>query len=104
MSGKTWGDSGKRTVVNTKEILVPTPAPTNDPETTDIDSLLHCGLRNISRLMNIVSKEASMGILQRETVQNLKDLMFMLSDLKKKESDLLDSLSDEELERISSRK
>lgn len=67
-------------------------------ETTDIDDLMHHGLVNISRMMNTISVQVKNGNTERETVQNLKDLLLMLGDLKKREAELLDTLSDDELE------
>ena len=72
-----------------------------EPETKDIDGLLHRGLMSISRMMNVIGQQAKDGTFDRTTVQNLKDLMGMLSDLKKREEDLLSNLSDEELEKLS---
>lgn len=80
------------------------PTPTSiEPETPSslsIDKLLEVGLRNIHRMMQTISKQAVDGF-DRETVQNLKDLMAMLKDLKKEEKDILAELSDEDLKKLS---
>ncbi len=94
--GKTWGDSGKRTIVVTKP-----QEPNLEADTADIDRLLYKGLMSISRMMNSINTQAKDGTFDRQTVQNLKDIMQMLNDLKKKESDVLDTLTDEELKELS---
>jgi hypothetical protein len=75
-------------------------APTKQ-DTSDIDELMKRGLLNISRMMSVISEQASSGVFDRESIQNLKDLMSMLNDLKKREQDLLDSLTDSQLEELS---
>lgn len=71
------------------------------PEKVDlsIDALLHDGLRSIHGVMKACLKEASTGHPSRESVQNLKDAMAMLHDLKEKEDALLEALSEEQLEK-----
>jgi hypothetical protein len=69
-------------------------------ESEDIDELLKRGLSNISKMMKIISEQATEGTFDRDTVQNLKDLMTMLKDLKKQQQDLLDTMSDAELEKL----
>jgi hypothetical protein len=91
---KIWADN-KRTVVIKEIVEVPTIK--EEGLTTDIDSLLNQGLKNISRMMNVISTQAGLETFDRSTVQNLKDLMAMLGDLKQKETDLLAEMSDEEL-------
>lgn len=66
-----------------------------------IDDLLTEGLANIAGIMDCISTDVDTGMPSRETTQNLKDVMFMLNDLKKKEKEFLENLSDEELERLS---
>lgn len=62
-----------------------------------IDDELSKGLLAIQRLLKITSEEIVSG-RQRDTADNLKKCMDMLMSLKKKESEILDNLSDEELE------
>lgn len=71
-----------------------------DDGNISIDDLLKKGLLAIKRAMKSVLAEVSAGSPSRETIQNLKDLMAMLKELKKEEKDILDNLSDEELEKL----
>lgn len=80
--------------------LPPEPvAPEQEPD-LDIDSLMKRGLAAIARLMRVITTDISTGCPSRETVQNLKDAMSMLKDLKERETELLESMSDEELEKL----
>jgi hypothetical protein len=98
--GKTWGDTGKRSVIVTK-VIEPEPTPIiTIQDSQDIDTLMNRGLASISRMMGVISQQATLGTFDRETVQNLKDLMSMLGDLKKREAELLDSLSDDQLNKL----
>ncbi len=81
-----------------KEPEITPPAPLTD---TSIDDLLKAGLQNIRGAMSAISSEINMKTFDRETIQNLKDLMQMLKDLKKEEKDFLDDLTDEQLEKLS---
>ena len=74
--------------------------PSGDPSDTSIDSLLNCGLQQIKGLVRAITAEVNLGTASRETVQNLKDIMTLLLDLKKKEKEFLDTLTDEELEKL----
>lgn len=63
-----------------------------------IDALMQEGLATLHDVMKACRREASNGSPSRESVQNLKDAMAMLHQLKEKESEILDELSDAELE------
>lgn len=65
-----------------------------------IDDLLNLGLDAIRGTMRAIRADVGTGMPTRETVQNLRDIMGMLNDLKKKEQELLDNLSDEQLEAL----
>lgn len=83
------------------------PVKTEDPipESISIDALLSTGLNAIYRTMRYLMGEiSSPGGPSRETIMNLKDIMSMLHDLKKKEQDLMDDFSDEDLEKLSKKK
>jgi hypothetical protein len=86
----------------TEQVSPPGPAPLPSDVITDIsiDSLLNRGLRAIYGLMRAIETDIGTGAPSRETVQNLKDALGMLKDLKKDEKDLLDELSDEQLEKM----
>lgn len=65
-----------------------------------VDDLLKQGLLGIQRtLKGIMHEIATAAPLspERDTVMSLKDVMAMLHELKKKEKDLLDDLTDEQL-------
>lgn len=68
-----------------------------------IDGLLKQGLEAIHGVMKVCRQAAMSGIHTREDVQNLKDCMVMLSELKKKEDEILDDMDDEELAKIASK-
>lgn len=63
-----------------------------------VDDLLLEGLYQIQRILSLVKKEIDMGVAERDTVQNLKDVMALLFELKKREKELLDDMSPEELD------
>ncbi len=63
-----------------------------------IDELFKRGLLTINSLMDLIQKEIAMGMPERDTVANLKDCMGMLEALKKREEDLINKMSDEELQ------
>lgn len=73
--------------------------PAIDPDSS-IDDILKKGLYQIQCLMRVVSRDIQSGNPHRNTVMNLKDCMAMLMELKKHEQELLDNLSDEELEKL----
>jgi hypothetical protein len=82
-----------------EKVKTPEPEPLSLRTDVSIDSLLNKGLLAIERTMkNLATKSCGPG-LEREDVMNLKDLMVMLSDLKEKEQDVLESMSDEELKK-----
>lgn len=73
------------------------------PESTEeisIDSLMTDGLIALRGVIKSCKREAANCTPSRESVQNLKDAMTMLHQLKEKETEILDSLSDEELEEM----
>lgn len=70
-----------------------------------IDELLAVGLRTIGDIINSCKTTASSSTEPTRTcVQNLKDCMDMLSDLKKQESKLLDEATDSDLSTIAATK
>lgn len=73
---------------------------TDTPPDLDIASMRKRGLAAIDRLMRCITSDISSGNPARETVQNLKDAMTMLNDLKDIEDEALKDLSDEDLQRI----
>lgn len=88
---------------NIKYPPVPEPtaveAPLEEPHTdASIDTLLMRGLSIIDRIMTSCWKDALSAVPARETVQNLKDCMSMLKDLKLQEAELLDGMTDDQIE------
>lgn len=71
------------------------------PETRDlsIDSMMKEGLETLYDVMKACRKEANAGMPSRECVMNLKDVMAMLHQLKEKEQEILEQMSDEDLEK-----
>lgn len=72
------------------------PAPTD----ISIDDLMARGLQAIYGTMRAINADVATGAPSRETVMNLKDVMAMLHDLKKKEQELLDNMSDDQLQEL----
>lgn len=70
------------------------------PSGNTIDDLLLKGLHATDLLMKSIVSDISTHAYTRDTVMNLKDVMNILSDLKKKERELLDSMGEIELQDI----
>lgn len=84
-----------------------TPVPPTKPAEIDpiqhdisIDDLMTRAIQDIYGILRAIRLDIGTGAPSRETVQNLKDCLTMLSDLKKREKELLDSMSDEELKKF----
>jgi hypothetical protein len=77
--------------------------PVNDgtlPRTeVTIDDLIIKGKSAIEALMRLIASEIRTGVVERDTVMNLKDCMAMLFELKKKEKEFFANATDEELEK-----
>lgn len=74
-----------------------------EDDALSIDALMKAGLVAINHTLHALMQEINNyrpASPPRETIQNLKDVMAMLRDLKKDEKDFIDSLSDEELEKL----
>lgn len=69
-------------------------------EDLSIDDLLKRGLRALYGAMRAIEVDIGSGLPARETIQNLKDVMSMLKELKKDEKDLLSDLTDDELSKM----
>lgn len=87
---------------------VPPATPPLDPDAPavlSIDYQLEQGLIVIDRLMRRIKSEIRSGEpIPRETVQNLHDVMRMLHELKKKEAEILDKMSLEDLKKAAENK
>lgn len=70
------------------------------PPDLSIDGLMLQGLEAIHGTMKAILRDTRSGIPSRESVQNLKDCMSMLADLKEREADVMDKMSNEELEKV----
>lgn len=66
----------------------------------EIDGLLKKCLMNLAGILRAVQIEVNLGAPSREAVQNLKDVTVLLMDLKKKEQELLNDMSEEELQEL----
>lgn len=82
-----------------ERVAAPEPEPVPVRTDVSIDSLLNKGLLAIERTMKHIVERSVHGVLERQDVQNLKDLMSLLQELKASEKDILDKMSDEELEK-----
>jgi hypothetical protein len=83
--------------VDASEPPPPLRAPTPDDSQLNIDAGLKNGLRAVLLIVDTCLKEARTGLPERDTVQSLKDAMSILHELRKKEAEILEELSDEEL-------
>lgn len=83
------------------------PSPTSPIDSPDpaadlsIDVLMQRGLGTIERVLQACALSAKTGSPSRESVMNLKDCMAMLENLKKREAEILDKMTPEELEKAS---
>lgn len=75
----------------------PTPPKEQDLGHLTIDDLLRHGLEDIYGIMRAIRADVGTGAPARETIMNLKDCMAMLSDLKKREQDIIDSMTEEQI-------
>lgn len=78
--------------------------PSSSPVDLSVDNLLEKGLYAVSRALKTTMQNISSGSMAREDIQNLKDIMVMLHELKKHEGDALDKLNEEQLEDYIDRK
>lgn len=78
----------------------PVPQGLESDRGTSIDTLLGKGLYSLDLLMKNILEQISSHTYDRETIMNLKDAMSMLHELKKREQDLVDNLSDDDLEAL----
>lgn len=86
----------KRTVIGYKDdngtyIKKPDSEPT-------VDLLLRDGLTACRNIMDVILLDTKHGTPDRETVQNLKDVMAILQEVKKRQLELLEDAPIEELE------
>lgn len=72
------------------------------PETKDlsIDGLMKQGLEALHDVMRSCRQEAKGATPSRECVMNLRDCMAMLHQLKEKEQEILEGMSNEALEEV----
>lgn len=75
--------------------------PAKEVEDISIDSLMHRAFRTIHGVIRAIEVDVGTGHPARETIMNLKDVMAMLKELKKEEKEFIDSLSDEQLVKLS---
>jgi hypothetical protein len=73
------------------------------PQNLSIDELLLKALNEVRRLLDIIGKDIGTNAPSRETVMNLKDCTSMLMSLKEHEKDVLDSMTDEQIEEVANK-
>lgn len=80
------------------------PEPAKEPVDISIDYLMQKTLRGIAMALdgtiNEIKSHGGSSTPSRECVANLKDCLSMLSDLKKKEQEIIEALSDDDLEHM----
>ena len=87
-------------VLDEKGALIDAPLSSESVSDISIDKLLDNGLLALQKSMNFILHSITAQGPTRETIQNLKDCMIMLHELKEKESELLKDLSEDELKKL----
>lgn len=87
-------------VLDAKGALVDAPLSSESSSDISIDKLLDNGLLALQKSMNFILHSITAQGPTRESIQNLKDVMVMLHELKEKENELLKDLSEEELKKL----
>jgi hypothetical protein len=87
-------------VLDEKGGLVDAPILSEPTSDISIDKLLNNGLLALQKSMRFILHSIEAQGPTRETIQNLKDCMLMLHELKEKEAELLKDLSEEELKTL----
>ncbi len=82
------------------ETLVPSLSIAQPSIDVSIDDLLKKGLLGIERAIKHLLESITAGNVDREVIGCLKDCMTMLHELKRKEKEILDSLTDEQLDKL----
>lgn len=67
-------------------------------EELSIDEMLRTALVQIHKLLQVIAIDITSQANDRDTVQSLKDCVSMLNALKEKESDILESMTPEQIE------
>lgn len=98
--GMIKDDSGMYVKAVVKE---PEKKPVPEPALS-LDDMLKQGMTLIQRSLKTLGSTISSGVVDRETIGCLKDCMTMLHELKKKEDEILNSLSDEDIEKLLKKK
>ena len=70
------------------------------PRGVSIDDLLFRGLYALDLMLKHLLHEVTTHAYTRDTILNLKDVMGMLQELKKKESELIDNMSEEDIKKL----
>lgn len=92
------GSSGVKDVNGAYLPIAPTP-PIASTNAKSIDDLLVIGKAGVERLLGLIVSNITAGSCDRETAQVLKDCLSILHDLKAREDELFDTMSEEDLER-----
>lgn len=70
------------------------------PDALSIDDMLEDSILILSREIKNLRQESSLGLLSRDSSNALTGYIKLLKELKREEKELLDNLSDEELEKL----
>lgn len=87
-------------VLDEKGALVDAPLSSEPMADISIDKLINNGLLALQKSMNFILHSVTAQGPTRESIQNLKDVMSMLHELKEKETELLKDLSEDELRKL----
>jgi hypothetical protein len=69
----------------------------------DATGTIMYGLNSIKTMMQLIRADINSGLPGRDTIQNLKDCMMLLFEVQKKEREMLEDLSDEDLAKIANK-
>lgn len=78
-------------------------APMPTDEQLNIDALMKQGLQSICGVLRACLLESRTSAPSRESIQNLKDAMAMLHELKDREEEDMERLTDEQLEELANK-
>lgn len=93
------GTKDENGIYHPSKVETRSPDVPNAPRGT-LDSILQQQLAGLERLTSIIVRAITAGDITKDTAQQLATMVKITMDLKAKENELLDSMSNEELEKL----
>jgi len=97
-------ENGIYKIVNAGQTILIDPTNQKIESDISIDNLLARGLDAINRAMKSLSRQITADTFDKDTIDMLKACMQMLHELKKKENEILEEMSDEDLKKLAKQK